>query len=242
MKRLPIVIAILLVVVVLVTALVAAVGVERLRRWANDQTSDAQYECDPRQYPYIVDCPVEYKFEARCNPDALWDPHYNVDGPRRPVPANCTERIVHEFFRNLPKEALAQIANLDERSAPNRCSSTITSIDGVPTNVDASGYVFEDRPVLVVRLPGKHLGVPRDYEAFEWLGETTVVFEEAERETPHVRVHTRRGERLECLYNPFDMMMLAPYDRLKGAFICAAGVDIVKQFVVAGPMRPPSPR
>jgi hypothetical protein len=204
---------------------------------------DALYDFDPRTYPYMVDCPVAFNFEARCNPKAIHDRRYVIDGAQRRVPAQCQERVVHAFFRNLPRGALGRIAGYEERSKSERCASTIdypSESGGFTPQVMVSGYFFRGHPVLVVKFDGKHTGIPRDYESFEWLGEEIIEFEKATYATYRVRIHPKSGDELECLYIPYDMILGGElYPVLKGSFVCSGDFDVTRAFVIDQPIRSP---
>ncbi|QDG53798.1 hypothetical protein FIV42_24555 [Persicimonas caeni] len=209
------------------------------QRGAN-MARDAYYDYDPRLYPYRVSCPVSFNFEARCNPEAIVDRRYDIDGPKRRVPAQCAERVVHGFFRNLPTGALAALAELDSAERQPRCRSMIDSGDS-PAYVDVSGYVFRGAAVLVVQFLGKHLSVPDDYDAFDWLGEESLEVGEETQDALRVRVDLESGGELECLYVPFDMFFGGLPPELKASFICAEQLELTRAFVNDPPMRLPGP-
>lgn len=221
---------------------------EHLKRRVSDAVYNAYYDYDPRSYRYKLNGPVGFDFEARCNPAAMEDRRYVIDGGKRRVPAECAERVVHEFFRNLPARTLAGIAELPCSEEKRGCRRTIdyatqaTQTGWYPADIDVSGHAFVGHAVLVVRFGGKHYSIPQDYDSYEWLGKASLGFEDQTRDSLHVRTHSRCGESLECLYNPFDMMMNGqPYAGLKGAFVCSDNFDVVRSFVVDPPMQPPGP-
>lgn len=212
-----------------------------------DAIYDAQYDYDPRSYRYKLNGPVGFNFEARCNPEATEDRRYVIDGGKRRVPTECAERVVHEFFRNLPERTLTNISELQCSKALHGCRWTIdfateeTESGWFSAEIDVSGYAYQGHSVVIVKFMGKHSGIPHDYDAFEWLGKATLGFEDQARDSLRVLIHAESGESLECLYNPFDMVSGELYSELKGAFVCSDDYNVTKEFVVDPPMQPPGP-
>jgi hypothetical protein len=210
-------------------ALVVVYQDPNLRSDLHDALRDAYYDYDPRKYTYRVECPVLHSFESRCNPEALDDEAYAVDGPIRRVPRECLERVAHDLLRTIPHSAFDAIGESEHEIFA--CSERLKDA----TSIRIRGVEHRGQPLLIVSLTGKHGGVPRDYSAFEW-SEPPIVehFDGIEHEFHRLTVARQDLDALECVYHPFEMRM----DRLSyldGSFVCAENFDAVQQFISSPP-------